>query len=70
VVERSEDLVLGKKPGVAAAAKPGHKKPKPKTEPEITGTEPEKTENSLFGHQFGLGHEITELLSGCSVLAR
>jgi hypothetical protein len=48
----------------------GHKKSKPKPEPEKTGTEPEKTENSVFGHQLGLGHGITEILSGCSVVAR
>ena len=47
----------------------GHKKPKPKIEPEITGTEPEISGNSVFGYLFGLANRMTEIIMGCSVIA-
>jgi hypothetical protein len=51
-------------PGLA-----GHKKPKPKTEAEITGTETEIQENSVFGHTIGLARQLTEIFQYCSVVS-
>lgn len=39
--------------GFAPASRGGHKKPKPNTETEITGTETEYTETELTGTNFG-----------------
>jgi hypothetical protein len=44
---------------------PGHKKPYPKPEPELTETEPELSKTSVFG----LVLAVTEIISGCSVVA-
>jgi hypothetical protein len=46
----------------------GHKKPKPKTEAEITGTETEIQKVSLFGHTIGLAKQLTEIFQCCSVV--
>jgi hypothetical protein len=47
----------------------GHKKPKPKTEAEITGTETEIQANSVFGHHIGLANQVTEIFLYCSVVS-